>query len=205
MAKPKHHHMKAEVGVFKLTGFATAQLFKPLPDDHPVYQTVGLIASETARIERLLDQSICNVASVDLKVGACLTGQMIGPGPRWNALLQLARHRGMSESILKRIKTTQGHSSDYFERRNRAVHDQWLMDDDTGEPHQFRGKSKAKPDFGPSPSPENALKDELTEIRKHRDEVNQLVSDIWLELRQASNETPPPRISELPSEGALLR
>ena len=58
-------------------GHARMQAFRPLSDDHPCYRLVGLVAAETARIERLIDQAICNVADVDLKVGACFTGQMI--------------------------------------------------------------------------------------------------------------------------------
>lgn len=164
-------------------GPINAQAFRPLPDDHACYRLVGLIAAETARIERLIDQAICNVADLDLRVGACLTGQMIGPTPRFHALLQLARNRGMSEAILKRITTVQGHAGTIFERRNRVVHDSWLEDQATGEAHQFRGKAKAKPDFGPVPSSETFLSNELTEIRKHRDAVNDLVASIWMELK----------------------
>lgn len=164
-------------------GTINAQAFRPLPDDHPCYRLVGLVAAETARIERLLDQAICNVADADLRVGACLTGQMIGPTSRFNALLQLAVNRGMSDAIVKGIKATQGHAGKIFERRNRIVHDSWLEDQATGVAHQFRGKAKAKPEFGPVPSSEQFLTNELNEIRKHRVEVNDLVSAIWTELR----------------------
>lgn len=174
------------MSVMVFSGKANAQAFRPLPDDHPCYRLVGLVAAETARIERLIDQAICNVGEMDLRVGACLTGQMIGPTPRFNALLQLARNRGMTAAIIKQIGTVQGHSSGIFERRNRIVHDPWLEDQATGEAHQFRGKAKAKPEFGPVPFSETNLTNELAEIRKHRDEVNGLVSAIWTELRPSS-------------------
>jgi hypothetical protein len=162
-----------------------ALVFDPLPDEHPCYRLVGLIAAETARIERLLEQSICNVGEMDLKAGACLTGQMIGPTPRFNALLQLAMNRGMSDGIIKRISTLSGHGSDKFERRNRVVHDPWLRERTSEEPHQFRAKAKKDPTFGAVPVSEKDLENTLTEIRKHRDDVNSLVSDIWTELRPA--------------------
>lgn len=189
MAKGKSGDVTVALTGLALTatlGVLNAQAFRPLPDDHPCYRLVGLIAAETARIERLIDQAICDVADVDLRVGACLTGQMIGPTPRFHALLQLARNRGMSEAIIKRITTIQGHAGTIFERRNRVVHDSWLEDQATGEAHQFRGKAKAKPDFGPVPTSETMLTNELTEIRKHREVVNDLVASIWMELRPPS-------------------
>jgi len=164
-------------------GSVTMQAFRPLPDDHPCYRLIGLVAAEAARIERLIDQAICNVADVDLRVGACLTGQMIGPNPRFNALLQLAKNRGMSVAICKRIATLGGHASGYFERRNRVVHDSWLEDQATGEPHQFRGKPKKQESFGPVPASEAFLASELAAIRKHREDVTELVGAIWTELQ----------------------
>lgn len=180
--------LKAESVKFhiRLSSTVNAQLLRPLRDDHPCYRLVGLIAAEAARIERMIDQSICNVANIDLKVGASITGQMIGPTPRFNALLQLSNERGVSSTIMKRIKTMSGRASGHFERRNRAVHDPWMEDADSGETHQFRGKAKADPTFGPTPVSEQELKNILTELRKHRDEVSQLTSDIWTELRPAS-------------------
>jgi hypothetical protein len=187
MAKGKNVSVALKGLEMKLTGgVATITVFHPLPDDHPCYRLIGLIAAEAARIERLLDQTICYIAVIDLRVGACMTGQMIGPTPRFLALLQLALNRGMSAEIIKRINTVRGHAGEKFELRNRAVHDSWIADKATGEPYQFRGKSKQNPDFGPQPFSENALKDALAELRKYRDEVNALVSDIWTELQPAS-------------------
>ena len=186
MTEPKHTVIKVEPAVMKLTGGNFKMTaFRPLADGHPCYALVGMIAAETARIERMVEQSICHVAEIDLKVGASITGQMIGPAPRFNALLQLARNRGMPEAILKRIKATNGHANTHFERRNRAVHDPWIEDVTTGETHQDRGKPKSSPAFGPTPVSEQELKDTLGELRKYRAEVTDLVSDIWVELHSS--------------------
>ena len=178
------------VGIAKMveapdTCLAIALVLKPLRDDHPCYALVGMIAAETARIERLIDQSICNIAEIGLTVGASITGQMIGPTPRFNALHQLATNKGMSAEILKRIKRTSGHANTHFERRNRAVHDSWLEDTDTGATHQYRGKAKSDPTYGPIPVSEQELKDTLGELRKYRIEVTELVADIWVELHRS--------------------
>lgn len=166
-------------------GSANARSFRPLPDGHPCYALVGRVAAQTARIEKMLDQAICDVAQIDLKVGASITGQMIGHVPRFNALFQLATNRDMSETIRKRIKATQGRGGPHFERRHRALHDPWLEDVDTGAPHQDRGKAKTDPTFGPQPVSEQELRDMLGELAKYRREVTDLVSDIWIELHSS--------------------
>jgi hypothetical protein len=157
--------------------------FEPLPDEHPCYQLIGLIAAEGARIEHLLNQAIANAAGLGLQYGACFTGQMIGPAPRFNALYLLCLEREVSADLLKRIKTVSGHAGAMFELRNRAVHDSWLVEVGEGTSHQFIGKPKHRPDFGVTPKSEQQLKDDLIEMRKHRDEVLDLVSDIWRALR----------------------
>jgi hypothetical protein len=144
-----------------------------------------MIAAETARIERMLDQSMCNIADIDVRVGASITGQLIGPSPRFNALHQLASNRGMPTGILKRIKASGGRANKHFERRNRAVHDPWLEDVNTGEVHQFRGKPKTDPTFGTVPVSEQELKDTLGELRKFRVEITDIVADIWIELQSS--------------------
>jgi hypothetical protein len=144
-----------------------------------------MIAADAARIEKMLDQAICDIAQIDLRVGASITGQLIGPMPRFNALLQLADNRGMTQPIRDRIKKMKGQSGDYFERRNRAVHDPWLEDAATGAAHQDRGKAKANPEFGPTPVSEQELRDTLGELRKFRVRVTDLVADIWVELHSS--------------------
>ena len=182
MSTPKKAHMKATAGIkFGVKAHATA--FHPLPDDNPCYTQIGLIAAEGARIEHLLNQSIANAAGVDQKIAACFTGQMIGPGPRFSALLQLCTERGLPTELLKRIKTISGHAGEMFERRNRAVHDAWLEEVGAGTSHQFLGKPKQKTDFGVKPKTEQELKNDLTEFRKHREEVIDLVSDVWKALQ----------------------
>jgi hypothetical protein len=156
--------------------------FVPLPDEHACYQLIGLIAAEGARIEHLLNQSIAGAATVGLRYGACLTGQMIGPTPRFNALYLLCLERGASEDLLKRIKKVSGHAGTAFELRNRAVHDAWLEEVGEGTSHQFIGKPKNRPDFGVTPKSLQQLQDDLTELRKFREEVLDLVSDIWRAL-----------------------
>ena len=166
----------------------TIQAFDPLPDEHPCYRWVGLIAAETARIERLLDQAICNVAEIDFRLGACFTGQMVGPAPRSNALYQLASHAFLGDGWLSRILVIGDQAGKTFALRNRAVHDPWLQERQSGTPHQFRGKPKMKPDFGAYPVPEEDLRSSLTALRELRHAVKELVSDLWTAMRKRRGE-----------------
>src|SRR5438045_3844627 len=137
----------------KLTLTATAQTFRPLPDDHPCYALIGLITSECTRIEHFLDATIFEFVGLqsEAKIGACITGQMIGMYPRYQALSQLASERDAPEPIQEEIKRLERLSNDVANRRNRAVHDSW-MEDGLGDPHQFRTKAKKEPAYGPEPS-----------------------------------------------------
>ena len=185
--RKKTHHLVAQhvsTGPPVITQ-AVMEVFEPLDDDSPCYALVGLIAAETARIEHYLDQSLCNLAEIQKHVGACFTGQIVGPGPRFNAMLQLARERRLPKEIIDRIKNLDTKAHPIFDRRNRAVHDPWWRSKTSGKPHQFRGKPRKLDQFGLMPKTENELRDDLTEIRKYAVAVRRLVSDIWTALRQS--------------------
>jgi hypothetical protein len=162
---------------------ATAQVFTPMPDDHPCYALVGLIAAETARIEQMLDGAIWDLAALMPVVGACITGQMVGAFPRYSALFQLAHLSELPAKILDEIKKQMGVSNEVAEKRNRAIHDPWYVEDETGEPHQYRGRTKKDLNFGPHPVSVDQLKDDLAFIRNHKERVRNLRNEIYLKLR----------------------
>lgn len=160
-----------------------ATYFVPLPDDHECYRLVGLIAAEVARIEALIDTSIWELARVLPVTGACITGQMVGTYPRYLALYQLAMLCELQASIIKEIKRQMEVANSVSDRRNRAVHDPWYVEELTGEPHQFRGRTKKDPTFGPQPVGIAKLRDDLTFIRQHKERAQLLHNSIWTALR----------------------
>lgn len=162
-------------------GTVTAQVFSPLPDDHPAYRLVGLITSECARIEHFLDATIFEFLDMSsyARRGACVTGQMIGMHPRYQALHQLAAERDAPKPIRTEIGRLEQLSNDVAKRRNRAVHDAWMQEKYTAELAQFRTKAKKEPAYGPQPVLIDELKEDLAIVRKHLDRVMKLRGDVW--------------------------
>ena len=163
------------------TGTAIAQVFRPLPDDHPAYGIIGLITSECARIEHFLDATIFEFIGLQsqARMGTCITGQMIGMFPRYKALHQLALETGAPETIQSEIKRLERTSNDVATKRNRAIHDAWMEEADSKELAQFRTKNKKDTDFGPTLVCLNALKADLAYVREHLKRVMKLRSDVW--------------------------
>jgi hypothetical protein len=161
----------------------TITAFHPLPDDHPCYRLVGLIAAETARIDFLLDQSIADAGGIDRQLAACITGQITSTIQRFDALFQLCRHRGLDEEITTRIKSLAGEAGQAYGPRNRAVHDPWMQEQVSGASYQFRGKPRKSPDFGNVPVSLADLESHWAELKRVRERVVELIGDIWAALR----------------------
>ena len=157
---------EANITLDDATVTATAQAFRPLPDDHPCFALIGLITSECARIEYFLDATIFEFAGLQsyAKRGACITGQMIGMHPRYQALYQLAIECDAPKPLRSEIERLHRLSNDIAQRRNRAVHDSWLGDG-LGDPYQFRTKTKKETEYGPSPVPLEKL---IQHVRRPR-------------------------------------
>lgn len=170
----------------KVTVSATGMAFRPLPDDHPAYALVGLITSECARIEHFLDATIFEFVGLQshARLGASLTGQMIGMHPRYQALHQLALEREAPKPIRAEIGRLEQISNDIAKRRNRAVHDAWMEEMNSKEVAQFRTKTKKEPTYGPQAVLLDQLKDDLAFVRIHLDRVMKLRGDVWELYRQ---------------------
>ena len=167
-------------------GTAHAQAFRPLPDEHSCYALIGLITSECARIEHFLDAAIFEMLGLqsEARLGTCVTGQMVGMFPRYMALHQLAIEKGIPAPLQSEIKKLTEASSGVATRRNRAVHDAWMEEMHSKEPHQFRTKNKKDTAYGPQPSPIEKLQDDLAFVRNHLERVMRLRSDLWELYRQ---------------------
>ena len=169
------------VALVAFQGKAHLTAFRPLPDDHPCYALIGLIASECARVEHFLDAAIFDFVGLqsEPRVGACIMGQMVGMYPRYQALRQLASERGAPKSIIAEIERQANVSNGIAEKRARAVHDAWMEDVFSNEPHQFRNKAKKVTDYGPIPMTIASLKEDLAAVRTHLERAMKLRSDIW--------------------------
>jgi len=69
------------------------------PENHSVYNLIGRIAVEWSYLEHTLDRIIWKLSKVPGSRGACLTAQMMGVWPRFNAIEALLTQN--SDKFLK--------------------------------------------------------------------------------------------------------
>jgi hypothetical protein len=87
------------------------------------YALIGLIASDWAVLEAVIDLTLWDLVGGEEKNVACLTAQYIGLFSRINALMALVRLQGGSKKLLEDIEKFQKDVRGINEQRNRAVHD----------------------------------------------------------------------------------
>ena len=91
------------------------------------YAAIGKVAAEWAEFEFILDTRTLRLAGFPAEKGTCLTAQIAGPARKLDAYISLARLCGASETTIKKISKFQQQTYDLAEKRNRIVHDQWLI------------------------------------------------------------------------------
>lgn len=99
----------------------------PLLATHHEY--VGVICAVWARLELSVDATIWMLAELnhDAGVGACITAQLQSINHKMSAVVALCRYRKISTKLTKRVTTFHGHIRPIADRRNRIVHDAWVV------------------------------------------------------------------------------
>jgi hypothetical protein len=137
--------------------FSSARIFKRPPEEHPVYAVVGRVAAEWAELEHQLDWIIWNLSQTTPQMAACMTSQMIGHFPRFNAIIALLTQHAARQELIKLVMTESGKVSGLAESRARRVHDAWYVDMASGEPFQFRSVPRKELNFSFQPQILNDL------------------------------------------------
>jgi hypothetical protein len=166
----------------------TVSMPEHLPENHPFYAAVGRIASEWSHIEHLLDQTIWDLAGINAQVGACITSQIMGVGPRCKAIITLGIGCGMSKSLQKKFRTLMSDSYSTAVYRARAVHDPWYASL-SGKPAQFKAMPYDDPRFGIKDVEQSDLDEDLKKILALQNRANELRVKLAAELA-ASREKP---------------
>ena len=163
------------------TQAALGRLDVALPADHPAYASIGRVTAEWARLEHLLDAIIWEMAGVRHETGPCITGQMVGHAPRFNAIGALGLLCGLNASLLKEIEKTNHSLYELAKERNRVVHDAWYIDPATGQISQFRSVLPKKINFGPVDVNDQYTEELVARINKKCE----IVSGIRSKMRQS--------------------
>lgn len=98
------------------------------PDDGEMihYAAIGSAASEWAWLEQWIDFKTLELGKIPVGTGLCLTAPIAGAGRKLDAYIALARHLGAQKS-LKQLNEFAKTLTSLGERRNRIVHDPWIV------------------------------------------------------------------------------
>jgi hypothetical protein len=166
-------------------GGLAVRVHRGLPDEHEFYATVGRVASEAAHLEHMLDLIIWEFFGAEQVKAACVTSQLFGPAPRFQAIISLCINSGLAEATVKQARKLLESSRGATDGRNRIVHDAWYVEDRSGGIAQFRVLPRQNPkQFGTVDTDMDEVKRTLDSLRKWRIAIGDFRSDIMTELSQ---------------------
>ena len=154
---------------------------------------IASVVSGWAMLEYEIDGAIWNLAGLEYnpKVGACLTAQYSTVNSRFNALIALARVRGVSEFEIAKINKFKERTLAIGERRNRVVHDPWLtgydfqkssFSDQQGKTYRLQKTARSKLEYEYKPIALEELKTLNKDIQTAIEEFNNLSLITTIEL-----------------------
>jgi hypothetical protein len=92
-----------------------------------LYAAVGAVASAWAFLEGQIDLAAIRLAGLsNSNLGLCFTAQVIGSARKLDAYIAVAKERG-SAKFSSRLEAFVRSTSALAERRNRIVHDMWIV------------------------------------------------------------------------------
>jgi hypothetical protein len=105
------------------------------------YRAVGLVAGTWASFELVIDTNALELAKIPFDPGLCLTAQIMGSANKLNAYMAIAQLRGAKRAIGE-LEIFAKDTTALSERRNRTIHDPWLLKE--GFPHRYEITAKRK-------------------------------------------------------------
>lgn len=161
---------------------ATLTVFDQPPDNHPIYNLVGRVAAEWARLEHELDLIIWALAGIVPERGSCFTAQIIGHSNRCFTIIALATHNGISQEIIDRVEKLRNRIFGISERRNRIIHDPWYVDYQGSMTAQFKSMPKKELKYGITEVADAEINSVISIIRDRIDDCRKLRADTRAEI-----------------------
>jgi hypothetical protein len=174
---------------FSGTGAHGVALAAP-PENHPIYSMVGKIASDWAHVEHMFDLIIADLAAIEPKILACITAQMTGVYPRCKAIIALltlvGQMRGMHMGeLVAKTEDIMHRSGGPSDKRNRAVHDPWLVYLGASKTAQFKAMPFKDLRYGIHDVDRTDLEKTLVDIGNFHKRVTDLKNAISAKLKTA--------------------
>lgn len=141
---------------------------------------VGRIATQWSLFELHLDLAAIKISRMDAKIAFCFTSQIIGSARKIDAFISAVKFSGAS-SFSRELDAFSKETAVLAERRNRAIHDPWSLNDDIV---AYRLEVSARKDLkiqAVECSTEN-LKKLLADIDSHITKLNDLEKRISASL-----------------------
>jgi hypothetical protein len=162
-----------------------AIVYTPLPERHLVYEQIGRLVAEGARLEHRLDFIIWDLSGIDHQRGACITGHLLGATPRFKAIISLCTQRRLDKKLIDRAISLMRKSFDIVEGRNRTVHDPWYMESDAKTPAQWRSMPFKTLEFGIMDVDAKKIEKTIGEYRALTQKVADLQKEILAALQSS--------------------
>jgi hypothetical protein len=177
----------------RFTTSANASWWEPMPDEHPVYQAIGRVASKWAYYEWTLDNSIRALTGAGPMLTTAVTAQMMGAFPRLNAIKSLCAVRNLSKSVQDKINKLISNNHEPQDRRNRIIHDPWFFDPNSQKTGQFKGMAPKDKElkYGVKPVAAAFIDETLQQISERTTEAQVLYNKILSELPPSENHPMP--------------
>jgi len=129
-------------------------LFHSIPREYAVQ--IARVVTGWAQLEHDIDGATWELANLydTPEIGACLTAQFTTVNARLNALISLARVRGIPDFQIGKLNKFRERVTGLADRRNRVAHDPWLSAygtgmKDLGKVYRLQKKTaKARLDYG---------------------------------------------------------
>ena len=145
------------------------------------FAAIGMVASQWAFFEFCIDLNTLQLAMIPEEFGLCITAQVAGSARKLDAYIALARQLGCTtknSDLEKFSKDTVA----LGERRNRAIHDPWVVEQDQ-EPTRIEATARKKLRYMTISSPTSKIVQLAFEIMEHVSKFQELHAAIIEELR----------------------
>lgn len=131
--------------------------------DH--YAAIGKVTGEWAFVEFFLDYHTAQLLGISDKAAVCLQSQVIGPSRKFDAYVAAVRWRGVTK-LNKDLDQFGKDIAVLAERRNRVVHDLWMLFPDGPARYELTAKRTIRQKLVPTPTGEVLrLASEITDHR----------------------------------------
>jgi hypothetical protein len=139
---------------------------------------IGRVAAAWASFELAVNMHICILANFPVEEGMCVIAQIFSTPSRIRALLSLVHLSGGSKTLLKKLTNFEQRTHALAEKRNRIIHDPWMIGTETRKHYRLEITAMRTFVFAHKIEDKPYLDKVAQEIKTHQDNLFALWQDI---------------------------